>query len=241
MPLTPSLKQRIRNGETVVSLRPAITSTRADLERALSKGKYDFIYIDGQHTAFSEDQLVSFCTVAQELGYPVQMRIPHTQQAYLVGRYMDLGLTSVMVPEVETEEIVDEAIAFSYYPQFGKRSWGGAARRSGPASRLDYAKWWNEEEVVLCVQLESIEAISTVRHLAKPGVDYFAFVPVDLTFSLEGHPEFPLRTVDECMKNVADQVLPLGFRLGMAITTEPDEREKYLAMGITVFQEAPRA
>src|SRR5690242_7188639 len=124
MALTPSLKQRIRNGETVVSLRPSITDTRADLERALSKGKYDFIYIDGQHTAFSEDQLVSFCALAQDLGFAVQMRIPHTRTAYLVGRWMDLGLTSVMVPEVELESTVDDAIAYSYYPQFGRRSWG---------------------------------------------------------------------------------------------------------------------
>jgi 2-keto-3-deoxy-L-rhamnonate aldolase RhmA len=189
MPLTPSLKQRIRNGETVVSLRPAITSTRAELERALSKGTYDFLYIDGQHAPFSEEQLVSFCAMAQELGYPVQMRIPHTRQAYLIGRFLDLGLTSVMVPEVELESTVDEAIAYAYYPQFGKRSWGGSARRAGPADRLEYAKWWNEEEVVLCIQLESIEAVSAVRHLAKPGVDYFAFGPVDMTFSLEGHPE----------------------------------------------------
>ena len=105
--------------------------------------------------------------------------------------------------------------------------------------RLEYAAWWNSH-VVLAIQLESIEAISNARQLAAPGVDYVAFGPTDLTFSLEGHPEYPLPTVDACMRNVAEQLLGSGARLGMAIMTEPGERDKYLEMGITVFQEAPR-
>jgi hypothetical protein len=28
--------------------------------------------------------------------------------------------------------------------------------------------------------------------------------------------------------------------MGMAIVTEPDQREKYLKMGMTMFQETPR-
>jgi hypothetical protein len=42
------------------------------------------------------------------------------------------------------------------------------------------------------------------------------------------------------MRNVAAQLKGSGIPLGMAVTTEPDEREKYLDMGITIFQETPR-
>ena len=49
-----------------------------------------------------------------------------------------------------------------------------------------------------------------------------------------------LKTVDACMENVADQLQGSGVRLGMAVMTGPDEREKYLDMGITFFQEAPQ-
>lgn len=42
------------------------------------------------------------------------------------------------------------------------------------------------------------------------------------------------------MRNVAEQLRGTGIRLGMAVTTIPDERDPYLDMGITVFQEAPR-
>lgn len=239
-----SLKQRIKDGDVVVALRPPITVGRAQLEAALAKGSYDLIYVDGQHSAFSDDQLVTICGMAEELGLPVQFRIPHTRLTYLIGRYLDLGLSGILVPEVVQPATVDEAVAYAYYPPVGQRSWGGVARygteqggrRLGNA---EYAAWWNEH-VVLSVQIESIEAVENARALAKPGVDYLAFGPNDLTFDLERHPEYRFRTADECTRYVAEQVRGSGIRLGTAIVTEPGERDKYLEMGLTMFQETPR-
>jgi 2-keto-3-deoxy-L-rhamnonate aldolase RhmA len=239
-----SLKQRIKDGEVVVALRPPITIGRSELEAALSKGRYDLIYVDGQHTPFSDDQLVALCSTAEELGLPVQFRIPHTRHTYLIGRYLDMGLSGVLVPEVEATAPVDEAIAYAYYPPAGRRSWGGAARfgtrQAGRRlSPTEYAAWWNQH-VVLAVQIESIAAVENARALAKPGVDYLAFGPSDLGFDLRRHPEHRLRTTDECTRYVAEQVRGTGVRLGMAIVTEPEERQKYIDMGLTMFQESPR-
>lgn len=233
-----NLKTRIRRGEVVVALRVPIEIEQEQLETALANDRYDYLYIDGQHTAFRDDQLARFCAMAEGLGLPVQFRIPHTRNTYLIGRYLDFGPAAIMVPEVISEATVDEAIAYSYYPQMGKRSWGGAARFgvSQGLDRVDYAAWWNDE-VVLAIQLESVEAIINARKLAKPGVDYVAFGPNDLLFNLEAHPEFPLQTVEGCMQHVADQLAGTGIPLGMAVTTLAEERDKYLKMGVTVFQE----
>jgi 2-keto-3-deoxy-L-rhamnonate aldolase RhmA len=239
-----SLKQRIRDGAVVVALRVPITIGRPALESALTKGTYDLLYVDGQHSAFTEDQLVAVCALGEELGLPVQFRIPHTRHTYLIGRYLDLGPAAILVPEVEEVAAADEAVAYSYYSPVGRRSWGGAARhgaraRGGRLDRREYAGWWNET-VVLSVQLESTRAIDNARALVRPGVDYLAFGPNDLSFDLEARPDYPLRTVDDCMRRVAEQVAGTGVRLGMAVVTEPEEREPYLKMGITLFQEAPR-
>ena len=244
MPPKNLLKQRIRNGEVVVALRMPIDVERSQVEFALSKGDYHLLYIDGQHTAYSDSEIVSFCSMAEDLCFPVQLRIPHTRHAHLVGRYMDMGLSSVMVPEVVDETTVDEAIAYTYYPQKGSRSWGGDARYGlkswdGPVDRVEYAEWWNDF-AVLGIQLESVDAISNAHSFAKSGVDYFAFGPNDLRFNLEGHPNYPIQDVDDCMRNVAEQVQGTGVRLGMHVTTEPEERGKYLDIGITIFQEVPQ-
>jgi 2-dehydro-3-deoxyglucarate aldolase/4-hydroxy-2-oxoheptanedioate aldolase len=238
---TKTLRQRIQAGEVLVALRGSVTMSQSQLAAVWSQGKYDYIWIDGQHTAFSEEQLVAFCAAAEALNIDVQLRLPHTRHAYLAGRYLDLGPSAILVPEVMEVATVDDAIAYSYYPQQGRRSWGGAARRglrsvARGLDRLSYAAWWNDY-VVLGIQVESVEAVTNIRQLAKPGVTVVTFGPNDLSFSLEGHPNYPLRTVDECMRNVAAQLQGTGIRLAMGTATQPAERGKYLEMGITLFQE----
>ena len=53
------------------------------------------------------------------------------------------------------------------------------------------------------MQIESIEAVTHARYLAKPGVDCLSFGPADLTFSIESHPNHALQTVDACVEYVA--------------------------------------
>jgi 2-dehydro-3-deoxyglucarate aldolase/4-hydroxy-2-oxoheptanedioate aldolase len=241
MSQTRTLRQRIQAGDVLVALRGSVTMNQSQLAATLAKGKYDYIWIDGQHTAFTDEQLVAYCAAAEALGIDVQLRLPHTRHAYLAGRYLDLGPSAILVPEVMEVATVDDAIAYAYYPQKGRRSWGGAARR-GLASvargldRLSYAAWWNDY-VVLGIQVESVEAVTNIRQLAKPGVSVVTFGPNDLSFSLEGHPEYPLQNVDDCMRNVAAQLQGTGIRLAMGTATKPAERGKYLDMGITLFQE----
>ena len=240
-----TLRQRVRDGEVLVALRGSLDTTKSQLADIWATDRYDYIWIDGQHTAFSEESLVAYCTAAEELGIDVQLRIPHTRHAYLVGRYLDLGCSAVLGPEVMEEETVDAALAYTYYPQIGRRSWGGEARRGvrGVAQgmdRLAYAKWWNDY-VILSIQVESVEAVTNIRKLAKEGVSVVTFGPNDLSFNMEGHVGYPLPSVDDCMRNVAAQLDGTGIRLAMGTGTIPEERDKYLEMGITMFQEDPPA
>ena len=111
----------------------------------------------------------------------MQLRIPHTRQAYMVGRYLDLGPSAVLIPEVMEPETVDDAIAYAYYGPIGRRSWGGANRRGlhGSTQGVDrraYAAWWNDY-AILAIQVESVEAVTNIRKLAKPGVSVVTLGP----------------------------------------------------------------
>ena len=240
-----TLRQRIQAGEVLVALRGSIHTSKSQLAAIWATGRYDYIWIDSQHTAFNEADFVAYCAAAEDLGIDVQLRIPHTRHAYMVGRYLDLGCSAVLVPEVMEPETVDDAINYAYYPQVGRRSWGGAARRglrtvAKGLDRQSYAAWWNDY-VVLSIQVESVEAVTNIRKLVKPGVIVVTFGPNDLSFNLEGHPDYPLPNVDDCMRNVAAQLEGTGIRIAMGTGTKPDERDKYLEMGVTLFQEDPPA
>ena len=233
-----SLRQRMQDGEVLTAMRGSLSTSKAELAAMWATGRYDYIWIDSQHTPYSDQLLVDYCQAAGELGIDVQLRIPHTRQAHMVGRFLDFGLTAVLVPEVEEPETVDDAIAYAYYGPLGRRSWGGPTRKgfSQGVDRHEYSAWWNDT-VVLGIQVESVEAVTNIHKLAKPGVSVVTFGPNDLSFSLEAHPGFPLQDVDACMRNVAAQLKDTGIRLAMGTATQPEERDKYVDMGFTLFQD----
>ncbi|MDP6698907.1 MAG: aldolase/citrate lyase family protein [Candidatus Latescibacteria bacterium] len=233
-----SLRQRMQDGEVLTAMRGSLSTSKAELAAMWTTGRYDYIWIDSQHTPYSDQLLVDYCQAAGELGIDVQLRIPHTRQAHMVGRFLDFGLTAVLVPEVEEPETVDDAIAYAYYGPIGRRSWGGPTRKgfSQGVDRHEYSAWWNDT-VVLGIQVESVEAVTNIHKLAKPGVSVVTFGPNDLSFSLEAHPGFPLQDVDACMRNVAAQLKDTGIRLAMGTATQPEERDKYVDMGFTLFQD----
>ena len=230
-----NLKQRIREGAIIVGRGASVATAQDELRAILDGADFDFISTDSQHSAFNEERLVTFCEVADEFDMPVQFRIKHTRNAYLIGNYLDLGPTGIEVPQVELESTVDEAIANFYYPQIGERSWGGASRKVAPehSERLAYAQWWSENGV-LWMQIESINAVINARKLAKPGVDCLSFGPADLSFSIESYSHPVLKTVDDCARHVAEQLKGTGVSVCLR-GVAPDNREKYIDMGITMF------
>lgn len=235
-----NLRARIQAGEEVVALRSNIEWSKEELTGIWAKADCDFIWLDAQHSAYSDHLLVAFTGAAEELGIPVQLRIPHTRDAHKVGRFFDLGPTGCLVPEVMEQYSVDDAIDYAYYGNIGRRSWGGANRlgvrsKTAPSSRLEYAAWWNNT-VLLSIQIESVQTVTNIGRMLRPGITHVTFGPNDLQFSMELHPHFPLQTVEECMASVRDQLAGTGVRIAMGTGTKPEERQKYRELGVTIFQ-----
>jgi len=83
--------------------------------------------------------------------------------------------------------------------------------------RLAYAEWWNNNGI-LSLQLESVDAIINARKLAKPGVDMLMFGANDLGFSLETYPNPPFKTVEECFQHVVEQMEGTQVKVGVGYT-----------------------
>ena len=216
MPDKESLKQRIHKGEVIKVASTSMSVEKSQLKDILSKDNYDLVGVDSQHSAINEEKLVNFCAMAEELDIPVQLRIKHTRHTYLIGNYLDLGPLAIVVPQVEEESTVLEAIDSFYYPPIGNRSWGGAARYGikERGDRLEYAQWWNNNGILI-LQLESVNAITNAKKLAKSGVDMLVFGAMDLSFSLESYPEYPFRTVEDCIRHVQKQMEGTKVKVGV--------------------------
>jgi len=237
-----NLKERIKRGQTTIGISTPTTTTRSELEDLYGRDDaYSFISTDSQHSPFDEGRFTDYCLMAQEMGIPVHFRIKHTRLAFQIGNYLDLGPTLVEVPQTETEETVRDAVDYFYYRQFGKRSWGGMARVGvgDRPDRLEYAEWWNNYGV-LWLQVESIQAISNIPRLVRPGVDCVSWGPADLSFDREANPHHPLAGSDDaCVQYAAKMVEQAGARLVIR-SYDWTLRQKYLDMGATVLVERPK-
>jgi 2-keto-3-deoxy-L-rhamnonate aldolase RhmA len=233
-----TLKQRINEGDLVIGAACGMDIDRAGIESILEKYPYDFLSVDSQHSPFSEHMLVDLCELADDVGIDVHFRIKHTRHAYLIGNMLDLGPTLIEVPQVETESTVDEAIEHFYFPPVARRSWIGGSSKGLKAlggDRVGYATWWNDYGV-LWMQIESINAITNVKKLAKSGVDCVSWGPADLSFSRESNPDHPFKTDDDCVRYVVNQLEGTGVKLAYR-SYDPALRNKYIDMGASVLLE----
>ena len=233
------LKKRIHAGERIVGVGLPLSTSKDRLEEILGQGPYDFVNVDSQHSALNEERLVEFCQMADEHDVHVQFRIKHTRHTYMIGNYLDLGPYGVEVPQTELESTVEEALESFYYSPEGGRSYGGAARQGAKdhPDPVEYAAWWNQFGV-LWMQIESVEAVTQARALAKSGVDCLSFGPIDLMFSLKRYPHHSFNTMDDCVAYVVKALEDTSAAVCVR-SYAPDLREKYFDMGVTVLLESP--
>ena len=194
-----TLKERYLAGKEIVQSRISMASTVEQVHQTIADTGCDIIYIDCQHGPYTEWDIHRICGAAEAKGVPVLLRIKHTQHAYRLGNYCDLGVFAIKVPEVETEEIVDMAIQSFYYPPIGRRSWGGWVGYGieERKDRVQYARWWNEN-AILGFKVESLKSVLNIRSLVKPGITYIDFGPADLSFDIETHDHPYLKSVEDC-------------------------------------------
>ena len=167
---------------------------------------------------------------------PVVLRIKHTRHTYLIGNLLDLGPVGIEVPQVELESTVDEAVANFHYPPDGVRSWGGQDRYGFADQPLDeYIELWHRTGV-LAMQIESITAATAARRLVRPGVDFVTFGPADLTLNIRRYPNHALKTVEDCVAYVAEDLRGTGVRACMRVPAGADTSH-FRDMGVTMFLE----
>ena len=91
---------------------------------------------------------------------------------------------------------------------------------------------------MLWMQIESINAVTNTKKLAKKGVDCLSWGPADLSFSRESNPNHPFKTDDDCVRYVVNQLEGTGVKL-VYRSYDRALRDKYIDMGATVLLEIP--
>lgn len=190
----PSLRQRLRTGETVVG--SWINSGSPIIAEMMAACGFDFLCVDVEHSAVDLPQ-------TQQLFQAIRsghrdcatiVRLHGVDYAF-VKRYLDAGAGGVVAPLVRTREEAMLLVQATRYPPQGLRG-VGFCRANAYGLRLTDECARANDEILLVVQIEHIEAVRNIDAiLSVPEIDSAFIGPYDLTASMGitgqfEHPEY---------------------------------------------------
>jgi len=167
-----------------------------DVVRALAAAGLDWVFFDAEHGAFDLETLQDLMRVAVREGLCPIVRVADLQYA-LIARALDCGAQGVLLPRVESPELLVKAVSWTRFPPMGSRGYGLAAPHLEyePVSIVDAIAHVNEH-VMVVLQIETRTALERIDELLSvPNIDAVLIGPGDLSISLGvpgqfEHPQF---------------------------------------------------
>ena len=210
------IREKMKCGETVIGahtfyLDPSITE-------ALGLHGFEFVWIDGEHSAFDKASTLSHIVAAAAADTASIVRVPWNDPV-LVKPILEMGPDGIIFPMVCTAEEARKAVAGCMYPPYGIRGFGPRrANQYGAVSNEEYLAH-PEEKFLRIVQIEHVDAVHNLREiLSVEGIDFPLVGANDLSASIghlgdTRHPE--VRALCEEIISICKEMgRPFGVSLG---------------------------
>jgi 4-hydroxy-2-oxoheptanedioate aldolase len=148
----------------------------------------------------------------------------------LIKRLLDIGVQSLLLPYVQTEEEAQRAVAAVRYPPRGVRGVSANSRANRFGRVSDFFQQ-ADDNICLLLQIETRAAIDRIEKMAAiDGVDGLFIGPQDLAADLghlgnPGHPD-----VQQAIGEAITRIKATGKAPGLLNFNEPDAK-KWIAHG----------
>lgn len=230
-----TFKQALQNKQPQVGLWSSLADSYAT-EICAGAG-FDWLLIDGEH---APNDLRSVLQQLQTMaGYPDTHPIARLPMGHghvgemLVKQYLDLGVTTLLIPMVDTAEQARALVRAARYPQDNGQ--GGIRGMAGArASRFGrYPRYAHEANAQVCllVQAESQTALDNLDALAAvEGVDGVFIGPADLSASMGYVGQLTHPKVQAAIEDAIARINRAGKAAGI-LTTDETLARHYLDVG----------
>lgn len=176
-----TLKDRLKRNELTIG--SWITLGHPAIGEIMASSGFDWLTIDMEHSAITLHEAQQLIQVIELAGCVPLVRVGDNDPI-IIKRVMDAGAHGVIVPQVNSQAEALAAVQAVKYPPHGTRG-VGLARAQGYGMEFERYKEWNEQESIVIVQIENIQAVNNLEAiLAVEGVDGFIVGPYDLSASL---------------------------------------------------------
>ena len=194
-------KLKMKLAENSTTIGSWITLAHPAIAEIMSKAGFDWLVVDLEHSVITIREAQELIRVIDLCGVTPLVRLS-ANDGVQIKRVMDAGAHGIIVPMVNNAEDARLAVSSVRYPPFGNRG-VGLARAQGYGTGFGEYKKWLENESVVIVQIEHIEAVNNLDAiLAVDGVDGFIVGPYDLSASLGIPGQFDHQLMRDAMNRI---------------------------------------
>ncbi len=190
--LTPAiqLREKLAGGERVMGIMATDLLSPVLIEVAAQAG-IDYVVVDREHGAFSDEAVAEFCRVGRLADFAVLVRTISCEPS-VVRRTIDLGPCGILLPNVESTDQLDSVANTIQMPPEGSRRPGGPGNYWMGNFHRESWRENLEAHFIVIPQIESLAGVETAPELAAhPVVTALGVGPYDLSADLGccWHPE----------------------------------------------------
>lgn len=214
-------KQLLKEGKTALGC--ALSQLRyAEIPRLYAAAGLDWIFIDTEHGGFDLETVQDLIRTSLLTPLTPIVRVADLQYS-LIARTLDAGAEGIILPRVESPDLLEHAISWTRFPRQGVRGFGLAAPQVGyEAHTFDKIIEHMNENVLVVLQIETQTAIDRCDELLSvPGVDVMMIGPADLSISLGVPGQFDHPKVVEAICGAMESCRKHGIPPGIQCRTLP--------------------
>ena len=190
---------------------------------------FDWLLLDMEH-APNELPMVHSQLQATCGGTAHPIVRPPWNDMVVIKRLLDIGVQSLLIPYVQTEEEARNAVAFTRYPPHGVRGFATGPRANNYGRITDYVQTYADELCVL-VQVETRQGLDNLEAIAAvEGVDGVFIGPADLAAALGHAGELKHPQVQAAIEDAIRRLVAVGKPPGI-LTGDEQLARRYLELG----------
>lgn len=187
-----------------------------EVAKILGKAGFHWTYLDSEHGNFDLETLQDLCRASVAAGMMPIVRVADIQYS-LIARALDCGAMGVLLPRVESPDVLARAVSWAFFPPLGVRGYGLSAPNVNyePLTIPQIIEHHNTNTMVV-LQIETKLALECREELLSvPGVDAVMVGPADLSISLGVPGEFEHPTLIAAIESIRDSCLKHGVAPGI--------------------------
>ena len=140
-----------------------ITLGHPAIAEIMAESGFDWLTVDLEHSTITIREAEDLIRIIELKGVIPLVRLT-SNSSEQIKRVMDAGAHGVVVPMVCSGDDARAAVSAVRYPPVGKRG-VGLARAQGYGSSFEMYRSWQENEAIVVVQVEHIDAVNNLEEI----------------------------------------------------------------------------